>query len=58
MGGQYSKYGVTAWGEVLTKAGIPIEKMEGKKYNLPGYKATISVNEKGYKKISMLEKIA
>lgn len=53
----YHLYGVTVYDEVLVKAGIPTGKLEGKPYVLEGYKATISVNDKGYKKVSSLEKI-
>jgi hypothetical protein len=54
----FHKYGVRVWDDVLTKNAIPISRLEGgKAYPLEGYKATIAVNEKGYKKIGKLEKM-
>jgi len=57
-GGKWSRWGVTAWDEVLTAAGIPVGKLEGKEYKLEGYRATFIRKEDGNpKKVVKLEKI-
>jgi hypothetical protein len=58
-GGNWSKYGVTVWDEVLATAGIPAARLEGKEYNLTGYKATIVRKPDGKpEKVVRLEKVA
>jgi len=58
-GGKWSRWGVTAWDEVLTAAGIPVGKLEGKEYKLEGYRATFIRKDDGNpKKVIKLEKIA
>jgi hypothetical protein len=58
-GGMWMKYGVTIWDEVLVKAGIPTGKLEGKEYDLKGYKATFIRKADGKPdKVTILEKVA
>lgn len=58
-GGQWSKYGVTVWDEVLVKAGIPTGKLEAQEYNLKDYKATYVLKADGKPdKVILLEKVA
>ena len=59
-GGNWTKYGVTVWDEVLVGAGIPVGKLEGNPegYNLNGYKATCLMKPDGKpEKIIKLEKV-
>lgn len=58
-GGQWAKYGVTVWDEVLIAAGIPVGKLEGQEYNLPSYVATFVRKADGKPdKVTKLEKVA
>jgi hypothetical protein len=58
-GGMFRAYGVTVWPEVLTQAGIPVAKLEGKEYSIPGYVAEYVLNDKGKpSKVVKLEKVA
>ena len=58
-GGKWLKYGITLWDEVAVAAGIPVGKLEGKEYALPGYKATFIRKADGNpQKITKLEKVA
>ena len=58
-GGMWMKYGVTVWDEVLVQAGIPVGKLEGKEYDLKGYKATFIRKADGKPdKVTKLEKVA
>jgi hypothetical protein len=57
-GGMWMKYGVTVWDEVLVKAGIPVGQLEGKEYDLKGYKATFIRKADGKPdKVTNLEKV-
>jgi len=54
----FQLYGVRIWEDVLITQPFDLKAMEvGKDYPLDGYRATIAVNDKGYKKIAKLEKI-
>jgi hypothetical protein len=58
-GGPWVKYGVTCWDEVLVAAGIPVGKLEGKEYDLAGYKATVILKADGKpEKVIKLEKVS
>lgn len=58
-GGQYVKYGVTVWPEVLDGVGIKWGELQAKPYDFPGYKAVYVKNAKGSpQKVIRLEKIA
>lgn len=60
-GGNWVKYGVTVWDEVLVAAGIPVGKLEGNPdgYDFKGYKATCLMKPDGKpEKIIKLEKVA
>jgi hypothetical protein len=59
-GGPWKKYGVTVWNEVLARAGISPEQLEGgKTYALVGYKAYYIKKADGNpKKVVRLEKVA
>jgi hypothetical protein len=58
-GGMYKKFGITIWPEVLIAAGIPVAKLVAQDYNLPGYRATFVLNDKGKpSKVTILEKVA
>jgi hypothetical protein len=55
----FQAFGVRIWDDVLVTQPFDLKAMEkGKDYPLIGYRATITVNEKGWKKISKLEKVA
>lgn len=56
-GGQWTKFGVTVWGEVLMQAGFhSLDPM--KPYDLHGWRATCALNENGKpNKVTRLEKI-
>lgn len=59
-GGQFSQYGVTIWPEVLAAAGFSADDMNPTTvYNLNGYQAYYSLNDKGKPaKVTLLELIA
>lgn len=58
-GGRWMPYGVTVWDEVLVSAGIPVHKLEGKEYDLEGYKATAVLKPDGKpQKVIKLEKVS
>lgn len=58
-GGPWAKYGVTVWDEVLVRAGIPVQKLDAKEYDLPGYIATFIRKADGKPdKVIKLEKVA
>lgn len=57
-GGQYVKYGVTVWPEVLASAGIKWSALDPKPYDFLGYKAFYIKNGKGNpEKVIRLEKV-
>jgi hypothetical protein len=57
-GGKYSKFGVTAWPEVLHSIGMNTENAEAKEYPFPGYKATYVLKDGKPSKVTKLEKVA
>lgn len=58
-GGNWMKYGIVVWDEVLIAAGINVANLEGKEYNLQGYRATFIRREDGKpEKVVKLEKVS
>ena len=47
QGGKFSQYGVTIWPEVLEAAGFAADQDPGQEYDITGYTAYYTLNEKG-----------